>query len=377
LKCSNCGWEWTPRVDDPKKCPGCQRFLRQSDVFDWASALEPEPWKVDLSKEITTMGSLGAMDLGKTKNNLALTCQYARARNLKILTNVLSFRPPADVKVGYLTEFRQVLDLPRCDERKYVVDWEELDKTLNGRNFGSDWNQTLSRLTGDIRRHGVAAFIVSGQAERGIDTWVRQNLNWILVPTRKLWRDPGTSLEYATFWAFKTYAAYETMSSARILSGGNYSQWADLYRSETPFSEVVYDKNEEVPIAWSDQLSDEKADDLAKEFILFCVLKSVELTKSMPLTISHFERWSSEREGGDLLLSRRDTQRIVSRVFSSLPKKEKPRPRTFVCDCPRLFSNEANARSHAATFHSGKYRLKEEAPSFESTEGGEGSIGVA
>lgn len=24
LTCLRCSWEWTPRVDDPKNCPGCR-----------------------------------------------------------------------------------------------------------------------------------------------------------------------------------------------------------------------------------------------------------------------------------------------------------------------------------------------------------------
>ena len=27
MKCPHCGYEWTPRVENPKKCPMCQKWL--------------------------------------------------------------------------------------------------------------------------------------------------------------------------------------------------------------------------------------------------------------------------------------------------------------------------------------------------------------
>jgi len=26
-KCEKCGWEWIPRVNEPKRCPRCQAWL--------------------------------------------------------------------------------------------------------------------------------------------------------------------------------------------------------------------------------------------------------------------------------------------------------------------------------------------------------------
>ncbi len=27
MKCEHCGYEWQPRVPEPKKCPRCQQWL--------------------------------------------------------------------------------------------------------------------------------------------------------------------------------------------------------------------------------------------------------------------------------------------------------------------------------------------------------------
>lgn len=29
LKCPRCAWEWTPRVQKPKKCPHCGYFIEK------------------------------------------------------------------------------------------------------------------------------------------------------------------------------------------------------------------------------------------------------------------------------------------------------------------------------------------------------------
>lgn len=29
LKCHRCGYEWTPRIKNPKECPKCKRYLNE------------------------------------------------------------------------------------------------------------------------------------------------------------------------------------------------------------------------------------------------------------------------------------------------------------------------------------------------------------
>jgi len=29
LKCKNCGYTWTPRINNPKKCPKCGHFIEK------------------------------------------------------------------------------------------------------------------------------------------------------------------------------------------------------------------------------------------------------------------------------------------------------------------------------------------------------------
>lgn len=32
MKCGYCGYEWTPRVKDPKSCPMCHRYFKQAYI---------------------------------------------------------------------------------------------------------------------------------------------------------------------------------------------------------------------------------------------------------------------------------------------------------------------------------------------------------
>ena len=55
-KCKFCGWEWLPRVEEPKKCPRCQKFLKsdKKEGLENIMAL-----RGDLSGESPKSDSLG------------------------------------------------------------------------------------------------------------------------------------------------------------------------------------------------------------------------------------------------------------------------------------------------------------------------------
>ncbi len=230
-----------------------------------------------------------------------------------IITNVKLLKVPPGVEVFYSADVRAIMArMEATPGISSVLFFDELDKSVNSRASKSNFNLWVVRICGDARKSGVKAFIYTAQPRKGVDSLIRANDSYVLLPRHML--DINNC---PMAWLWDDPEAFEV----------DFQRGEDNYREAIPISSNydleflrdAYSTKQKIPLALDPTVLESEVGELTDEFIEWCEKMQIVLDGAKATHVkSYLVRWNSavfmipySRKGLEVLFTELLRRKIV------------------------------------------------------------------